>query len=150
MANDERRDIDGLAARVRDAGEWLHIDERRGRLTELDEQISQPGFWDDPQRAQEVSKEASDIRSVIEDYDRAVQLAADAAGCRRAVGRGPRIRGGGPGGRPGGKLLDGFEVQSWFSGALRWARMRFPTIRCGRLEAQDWRDAVHHVPPLRR
>lgn len=140
MANDERRDIDGLAARVRVAGEWLHIDERRGRLTELDEQISQPGFWDDPQRAQEVSKEASDIRSLIEDYDRAVQLAADAADAEELSAEDPAFAE--EADRAAAqveKLLDGFEVQSWFSGRFD-GQDAILTIHpgAGGLEAQDW------------
>ena len=116
MATDKHNDIADLKQRVADAREWLHIDEKRGRLTELDQEISQPGFWDDPAHAQSVSKEASDLRTLIDDYDRACQLADDAADAADLAEEDPEFADEAQ--RASSeleKLLEHFEVQSWFS-----------------------------------
>ncbi len=58
--------------------QYLHIDKRRLELLELEKTFAEPGFWDDQQRATALSKQASDIRSDIEDYESALALYNDA------------------------------------------------------------------------
>ena len=57
---------------------YLHIDERAAELAKLDEEIAQPGFWDDASHAQSVSKQASVLRDTIAEYDEAAALLDDA------------------------------------------------------------------------
>lgn len=147
MATDKHNDIADLKQRVADAREWLHIDEKRGRLTELDQEISQPGFWDDPAHAQSVSKEASDLRTLIDDYDRACQLADDAADAADLAEEDPEFADEAQ--RASSeleKLLEHFEVQSWFSGRFD-NQDAILSIHpgAGGLEAQDWCEMLFNM-----
>ena len=63
--------------RLTDACAYLHIDNRTKELAELDKQIASPDFWNNTERAQQVSKQASDLRDVIDRYDAACSLFDD-------------------------------------------------------------------------
>ena len=78
MADKELKDIEQVSQRVSDAHGFLHIDDKTAQLTALDAQIAQAGFWDDAQRAQAVSKQASSLRDTIDAYNAAVSLLDDA------------------------------------------------------------------------
>ena len=69
--------IDIAAQRVADSHAYLHIDDKTVELQRLDAQIASPGFWDDASRAQSVSKQASNLRDVIAEYDGACALLDD-------------------------------------------------------------------------
>lgn len=51
------------------SGGVFDIPGKRTRLTELDQQVQQADFWEDPQRAQKVMQEASLLRDKIEVWD---------------------------------------------------------------------------------
>ena len=70
--------MEKVAQRVEAAHGYLHIDERAAELAKLDEEIAQPGFWDDASHAQSVSKQASVLRDTIAEYDEAAALLDDA------------------------------------------------------------------------
>lgn len=55
------------------------VENRRRRLSELENQSSQPGFWDDANKAREIMDQAAREREILEPYDRLVKSAADAA-----------------------------------------------------------------------
>ena len=57
--------------RTEEARAYLHIDEKKAELANLDSRIANPDFWNDTDNAQQVSKQASDIRDVIERYESA-------------------------------------------------------------------------------
>jgi peptide chain release factor 2 len=140
MATEERIDPAALSERVQEAYEFLHIDRSRKRLVELDHDIAQPGFWDDPAKAQQISKEAADLRSLTEDYAKAEQLAQDVADAAELSSEDPAFAD--EERRLAGQLeqmLDDFEVQSWFSGRFD-GEDAIVTIHpgAGGLEAQDW------------
>ncbi len=44
-------DLSDLTKRVKDAHAYLHIDEARRRLVELEGEASKPDLWDDPDAA---------------------------------------------------------------------------------------------------
>lgn len=147
MATEKHYDIDDLGRQVADAREWLHIDENRGRLAELDGEISRPGFWNDTAHAQSVSKEASDLRALIDDYDRACRLAADAADAAELAADDPEFAS--EANRAASELkglLDRFEVQSWFSGRFD-SQDAIVSIHpgAGGLEAQDWCEMLFNM-----
>jgi peptide chain release factor 2 len=54
-------------------------DTLRTRLAELEEELAQPGFWDDQQRAAHVSAEHARVARRLERYDRLEQDYADAS-----------------------------------------------------------------------
>ncbi len=50
---------------------------KRSRLEELESQMVEPGFWDEPDRAKTVSIEVNDLKGWIQPWDRARAKAAD-------------------------------------------------------------------------
>jgi len=53
-------------------------DQLRARTAELEEELGQPGFWDEPQRAAAVSAEHARLTRRLERYDRLNREYADA------------------------------------------------------------------------
>lgn len=103
--------------RTEEARAYLHIDEKIAELANLDSRIANPDFWNDTDNAQQVSKQASDIRDVIERYESACGLLDDIKTATELAEEDPefgeeiendleRLE----------KLLDDFEVESWFNG----------------------------------
>ena len=83
---DSEHDIEQMAARVADARGFLHIDDKTAELARLDEEIAAPGFWDDAAHAQGVSKQASNLRETIREYDEAAALLDDARAALELAG----------------------------------------------------------------
>lgn len=133
--------------RTEEARAYLHIDEKIAELANLDSRIANPDFWNDTDNAQQVSKQASDIRDVIERYESACGLLDDIKTATELVEEDPefgeeiendleRLE----------KMLDDFEVESWFNG-------RFDSSDAilsihpgsGGLEAQDWTEMLYRM-----
>ncbi|MBQ9068887.1 MAG: PCRF domain-containing protein, partial [Eggerthellaceae bacterium] len=141
------KDIDAIAQRIEDARSYLHIEERTAQLERLDEQVAKPGFWDDPDQAADVTRQASSIRATLAEFDQAMELLGD---CRTAI----ELSADDPTFEAEAdssfsqleRMLDSFEVESWFSG-------RFDEGDCivninpgsGGLEAQDWTDMLFRM-----
>ena len=133
--------------RLCDAKSYLHIDEKQAALAGLDAQIASPDFWNNAENAQRISKEASDIRDVLDRYSRAHQLYEDAltahdfmkedvsfeAEYTQAL---TRLK----------EMLDSFEVESWFTGRYDKADA-IVNIHpgSGGLEAQDWTEMLYRM-----
>lgn len=133
--------------RTEEARAYLHIDEKIAELANLDSRIANPDFWNDTDNAQRVSKQASDIRDVIERYESACGLLDDIKTATELTEEDPefgeeiendleRLE----------KMLDDFEVESWFNG-------RFDSSDAilsihpgsGGLEAQDWTEMLYRM-----
>lgn len=133
--------------RIEEARAYLHIDEKIAELANLDSRIANPNFWNDTDNAQRVSKQASDIRDVIERYESACGLLDDIKTATELAEEDPefgeeiendleRLE----------KMLDDFEVESWFNG-------RFDSSDAilsihpgsGGLEAQDWTEMLYRM-----
>lgn len=109
--------IDIAAQRVADSHAYLHIDDKTVELQRLDAQIASPGFWDDASRAQSVSKQASNLRDVIAEYDGACALLDDVRAAAELADEDESFA------EEAKSLLakldeelDGLEVSSWFPG----------------------------------
>lgn len=133
--------------RIQDARAYLHIDDRTKELAELDEQIARPDFWNDTEQAQRISKQASDLRDVLERYDAACALLEDIQTAGEFAEEDPEfaqeleqdlahLE----------KILDNFEVESWFSGRYDSADA-IVSIHpgSGGLEAQDWTEMLYRM-----
>ena len=133
--------------RTEEARAYLHIDEKIAELANLDSRIANPDFLNDTDNAQQVSKQASDIRDVIERYESACGLLDDIKTATELAEEDPefgeeiendleRLE----------KMLDDFEVESWFNG-------RFDSSDAilsihpgsGGLEAQDWTEMLYRM-----
>ena len=133
--------------RVEDARAYLHIDDRTQELAELDKQIASPDFWNDTEKAQHISKQASDVRDLIDRYKAACQLLEDIQTAQELAEEDPEFAA---------ELetdlatlettLDNFEVESWFSGRYDSADA-IVSIHpgSGGLEAQDWTEMLYRM-----
>jgi len=75
----EGLELVGLEARLDEARRYLRIEERRDRLAELEDQVAQPGLWDDADRARAVTTELGRLTDDVQRFD---ALASDLADAR--------------------------------------------------------------------
>ena len=147
MADRDEKDLEKVAQRVEAAHGYLHIDERAAELAKLDEEIAQPGFWDDASHAQSVSKQASVLRDTIAEYEEAAALLDDARAAfdlasedelfaEEASAALDKLD----------ELLDALEISSWFSERFDGGDAIL-TVNpgSGGLEAQDWTDMLYRM-----
>lgn len=147
MADRDEKDLEKVAQRVEAAHGYLHIEERATELAKLDEEIAQPGFWDDASHAQSVSKQASVLRDAIAEYDEAAALLDDARAAfdlasedelfaEEASAALDKLD----------ELLDALEISSWFSERFDGGDAIL-TVNpgSGGLEAQDWTDMLYRM-----
>lgn len=147
MAEREAKDIEAAAQRVAAARTWMRIDARVEELAALDKEIAQPDFWNDAQRAQGVSRKASNLRDTIEDYRSACAVLEDARAASELASEDEvfldekeqalaRLA----------AMLDRFEVESWFSGEMD-GNDAIVSINPGQggLEAQDWTEMLYRM-----
>lgn len=66
-----------LEAEIAAAYDRLKIDDKAQELTELDLQLTQPEIWNNPEHAQNLSKQAAAVRSMIEPWQTLKAQAAD-------------------------------------------------------------------------
>lgn len=78
MADNHAQELTALRERIEKMGSYLHIDDKRGQLAELEAQSAQGGFWDDQEHAQSIMSKAAALRDEIAEYDNAVSLLEDA------------------------------------------------------------------------
>ena len=144
---DSEHDIEHMAARVTDAHGFLHIDDKTAELAKLDEEIAAPGFWDDAAHAQGVSKQASNLRETIREYDEAAALLEDARAALELAGEDEAFAAEADDALARlSDLLDALEITSWFSERFDGGDAIL-TVNpgSGGLEAQDWTDMLYRM-----
>jgi peptide chain release factor 2 len=139
--------LDSAKQRLGEAQGFLHITQRERELEDLEREISQPGFWDNAEVAQKVSKRASDVRDLLSRYQHAITLLEDAQTAAEFANEDSsfeqelntallELEG----------MLDAFEVESWFTGTYDNADA-IVNIHpgSGGLEAQDWTEMLYKM-----
>ena len=137
-------DLSALAARLDEVEGYLHLDEARSRVAELEQQSAQPGFWDDADRARTLMSELSGCKEHIASVVSARERLADASA---ALELAEEL------GEDGAEFIteaaaaahdveasiDQMELSSWFTGEFDHGSAIL-TIKPGQggLEAQDW------------
>ena len=43
----------------------LDLDNKKQRIAEMERQMEEPGFWDDPERSTKIVKEANSLKSAV-------------------------------------------------------------------------------------
>ena len=116
-------ELDAFADRLGEVESYLHLDEKRTRVTELEAKSVAPGFWDDADAAratmEEIARTKEDIAAVdtargeLSDARAALELAEemgddpDAAALREeAAATAERLA----------RAIDELELSSWFTG----------------------------------
>ncbi len=137
-------ELEALSARLAEVEAYLHIEEARGRVTELEEVSAAPGFWDDAEAARAHMAELAQVKGDVGLVDRAHERLSDA---RAALELADEM------GEDGSEFvdeaaaaaeeltraIDEMELSSWFTGEFDHGSAIL-SIKPGQggLEAQDW------------
>lgn len=137
-------ELEALSARLAEVEAYLHIEEARGRVTELEEASAAPGFWDDAEAARAHMAELAQVKGGVGLVDRAHERLSDA---RAALELADEM------GEDGSEFvdeaaaaaeeltraIDEMELSSWFTGEFDHGSAIL-SIKPGQggLEAQDW------------
>lgn len=137
-------ELEALSARLAEVEAYLHIEEARGRVTELEEASAAPGFWDDAEAARAHMAELAQVKGDVGLVDRAHERLSDA---RAALELADEM------GEDGSEFvdeaaaaaeeltraIDEMELSSWFTGEFDHGSAIL-SIKPGQggLEAQDW------------
>lgn len=138
-------DLTALAERLSQVEQYLHVDEKRLRVAELESRSAEPGFWDNADAARSVMEELArcreDVRLVetarerLADASAALELADELEGdeaaelVAEASSTAAELE----------ASIDQMELSSWFTGEFDHGSA-IVTIKPGQggLEAQDW------------
>jgi peptide chain release factor 2 len=60
--------LEKMAARVKDARDYLKFDQARRRIGMLEEEAARPGFWDDTEKAQEHMRQITRLKNAVEPW----------------------------------------------------------------------------------
>jgi peptide chain release factor 2 len=71
-------DLKLLRSRLDEAREYLHVDETRARLTDLEAEVQRPDLWDDQDRARQVGSDYARARDDVAEFDALAQRVEDA------------------------------------------------------------------------
>ena len=135
--------LDALALRLTEVESYLHLDEKRERVAELEHRVAAPGFWDDADAARsvmaELSRDRDDIAAVeraregLGDARTALELAAEMDGDEELLAEASATV------EALTRSIDEMELSSWFTGEFDHGDA-IVTIKPGQggLEAQDW------------
>lgn len=135
--------LDALALKLAEVESYLHLDEKRERVAELEHRVAAPGFWDDADAARsvmaELSRDRDDIAAVeraregLGDARTALELAAEMDGDEELLAEASATV------EALTRSIDEMELSSWFTGEFDHGDA-IVTIKPGQggLEAQDW------------
>ena len=63
-----RQGIDHYRSRLEQLGESLDLEKKEAKISELQKQMEQDGFWDDARAAQKVINECNHLKDLVESY----------------------------------------------------------------------------------
>lgn len=138
--------LDALERRLAEVEAYLHIEEKRGRVDELERQSAAPGFWDDAERARSLMAELASARGDVEAVDGARSQLADARAALELAselgedeGADDLVAEASQDAAALARAVDALELTSWFTGEFDHGDAIL-TIKPGQggLEAQDW------------
>ncbi len=137
-------DLSALAARLDEVEGYLHLDEARSRVAELEQQSAQPGFWDDADRARALMSELAGCKEHISSVVSARECLADASAALELADElgedgAEFITEAAAAAHDVEASIDQMELSSWFTGEFDHGSAIL-TIKPGQggLEAQDW------------
>lgn len=146
VANITPDELSALEQRLAEVEAYLHIDEKRGRVEELEQMSAAPGFWDDADRARALLAELASARGDVEAVDGARSQLADARAALELAselgedeGVADFVAEASANAEALARSVDALELSSWFTGEFDHGDAIL-TIKPGQggLEAQDW------------
>ena len=149
MADITNERLDTLAARLAEVEGYLHIEESRGTVAELERQSAEPGFWDDANAARETMAKLARAKEDVAGIDAAHAKLEDA---RAAFELGSEMEDDDllaeceTGANELERQLSELELSSWFTGEFDGGdAIVNVTPGQGGLEAQDWCDMLFRM-----
>ncbi len=149
MADITNERLDALAVRLAEVEGYLHIEESRGTVAELERQSAEPGFWDDANAARETMARLARAKDDVAGIDAAHAKLEDA---RAAFELGSEMEDADllaeceAGADELEKQLSELELSSWFTGEFDGGdAIVNVTPGQGGLEAQDWCDMLFRM-----
>lgn len=138
-------DLDALEARLTEVEAYLHIDEARGRVGELEQASAAPGFWDDADAARAHMAELAQVKGDVALVDGARERLSDARAAlelAEEMGEEDGVEFVAEAAEAAAELthsIDEMELSSWFTGEFDHGSAIL-SIKPGQggLEAQDW------------
>lgn len=138
-------DLDALEARLTEVEAYMHIDEARGRVGELEQASAAPGFWDDADAARAHMAELAQVKGDVALVDGARERLSDArAALELAEEMGEEdgaefVAEAAEAAAELTRSIDEMELSSWFTGEFDHGSAIL-SIKPGQggLEAQDW------------
>ena len=138
-------DLDALEARLTEVEAYLHIDEARGRVGELEQASAAPGFWDDADAARAHMAELAQVKGDVALVDGARERLSDARAAlelAEEMGEEDGAEFVAEAAEAAAELthsIDEMELSSWFTGEFDHGNAIL-SIKPGQggLEAQDW------------
>ena len=138
-------DLDALEARLTEVEAYLHIDEARGRVGELEQASAAPGFWDDADAARAHMAELAQVKGDVALVDGARERLSDARAAlelAEEMGEEDGAEFVAEAAEAAAELthsIDEMELSSWFTGEFDHGSAIL-SIKPGQggLEAQDW------------
>ena len=149
MTDISREDIEGLSERLDKVEDYLHVDEKRGKVAELEKLSAEPGFWEDAEGAsrtmEQLTRAKEDVvaidsaRSELEDVKAALELGEETGDEDLLAEASSTLE----------RLvsdLGELELSTWFTGEFDHGdAIVTVTPGQGGLEAQDWCDMLFHM-----
>ena len=149
MADVTKASLDALAARLSEVERYLHIDESRALVAELERQSVEPGFWDDAEAARSTMERLARAKQDVSDIDKAHARLEDAKVAfelGEEMGDEALLAEAESGARKLEGELSELEVSSWFTGEFDHGdAIVTVTPGQGGLEAQDWCGMLLHM-----
>lgn len=139
--------LDQAEERLNNAHAYLHIEQQAQRLAELEQQSAAADFWNNPEHAQVVSKELSDIRDLLDRYRVARECLEDTQTAQLLSSEDDTFEQEYEAGLSKlESMLEAFEIESWFTGPYDKADAIVAIHPgSGGLEAQDWTEMLYRM-----
>ena len=141
--------IDAIAARLAEVEGYLHVEERRGVIEDLERQSAEPGFWDDAVAAQAAMAKLSTAKQDVAGVDAAHARLDDVRAAfelGKETGDEELLTEAATGTDALERDLSELELSSWFTGEFDHGdAIVSVTPGQGGLEAQDWCDMLFHM-----
>ena len=149
MADITNERLDSLAVRLAEVEGYLHIEESRGTVAELERQSAEPGFWDDANAARETMAKLARAKEDVAGIDAAHAKLEDARAAFELgseMGDDDLLAECETGANELERQLSELELSSWFTGEFDGGdAIVNVTPGQGGLEAQDWCDMLFRM-----
>ncbi|WP_354523151.1 peptide chain release factor 2 [Megasphaera cerevisiae] len=77
LLEEMRKPLEDVQKRIQEIGDSLNLARKKDKIADLDMQMSDPDFWNDPDKAKAISQEATLLKAEVEGHEALVRKAED-------------------------------------------------------------------------